>query len=58
MLRSVDNITAMNLINPKERLRFLQELFNGTKMLELDDGDGFMKIINITLSNFSAALNN
>ena len=58
MLRSVNNMAVINLINLEKRLRLLQKLFNGTKVLELDDGDEFTKIINTALPNFSAALDN
>jgi len=57
-LRSINNIAAINPINPEEKLRFLQKFFNGIKILELDNGDRLTKIINITLSNFSAVLDN
>ena len=57
-LRSINNITAINFINLEKRLRLLQKFFNGIKILELDNGDGLIKIINTALSNFSAALNN
>ncbi len=57
-LRSVNNITAINLINLKERLRLLQKLFNRTKIFELDNSDKLTKTINTTLPNFSAALDN
>ena len=57
-LQSINNITAIDPINPEERLRLLQELFNGTKILELDNDDGLTKIMDIIFPNFSATLNN